>query len=129
EQGHYRYKVTATGDEAEVNATLSERLARDFNMRLPDFGEEARPEAYFESVTRLVAEKRRWRVRRFGTVGLFAFSRLAMWQDLDPSRWPDSLALDRHPLLLDLLAGRAGETGGTVGYGDVYDVDDPAVAA
>src|SRR5690606_38029599 len=34
-----------------------------------------------------------------------------------------------HPLLLDLLAGRAGETGGTVGYGDVYDVDDPAVAA
>ena len=37
-RSRYQYSVSAVGDEAEVNMTLSERLSRDFRIKLPALG-------------------------------------------------------------------------------------------
>lgn len=106
----YKYGVSGTGEETEVNLTLVERM-KEFGLRIPDFEEEDTPESYFEKVAHAIERKDRWRVRRFIAFGIFSFGKLAMWHDLDPARWPEERALERHPLVVQLLAGVGGETG------------------
>jgi hypothetical protein len=99
----YRYSVDSTGDDSEINLTLRERLRQDFAMELPLFEEEDTPESYFVKVSEMIEGKPRWRVRRFVTIGKFSFSRLVMYQDLDPSKWPANRPLEKHKVLSDLL--------------------------
>jgi len=122
----YRYFIASTGDDSEVNLTLKERLLADFGLVLPIFEEEDTPEHYWVKVEDAIKDRQRWRVRRFVTVGLFAFGRLAMYHDLDPERWPDEQALHLHPVLVELLGGS--NPGGAL-YAQDYDVDQPEVAA
>jgi hypothetical protein len=83
----YVYSVNSTGEEMETNIVLSERLARDFRLRLPEYDAEGTPESYLAKIEQEIAtDKRRWRVRRWVTIGLFAFQRLAMYRDLEPER-------------------------------------------
>ena len=96
----YRYSIASTGDDSEINLTLKERLLRDFGLVLPDLGEEDTPECYFTRAEEAIKEMERWRVRRFVTVGLFSFSRLVMYHDLDPERWPEQKTLHLHPVLV-----------------------------
>lgn len=84
-----------------MNLTLKDRLHRDFRLVLPDLGEEGTPERYFAEIEAAIRERRR--VRRFVTVGLFPFSRLVTYHDLDPDRWPEHKALHLDPVLVDLL--------------------------
>jgi very-short-patch-repair endonuclease len=124
-RSRYQYSVSAVGDEAEVNLTLSERLGRDFHIKLPTMGEEDTPEAYFARVRDEVCMNRpRWAVRCFVTLSHFPFARLAMFQDLDEDQWQGGLS--SHPVLASLLAGReAGESMFAV----EHDVDAPEVSA
>jgi hypothetical protein len=124
----YRYSVTSTGDDSEVNLTLKERLLADFGLALPDFNAEEgdTPEHYWIKVEEAIHDRQRWRIRRFVTIGLFAFGRLAMYHDLDPERWLDDQALHLHPVLVELLGGS--DSGGAL-YAQDYDVDQPEIAA
>jgi len=122
----YRYAITGTGDETEINLTLQERLRRDFNLELPELEEGDTPESYFAKVSLIVSTFKRWRVRRFMTMGLFTFSRLVMYKDLDTERWPSTQALEKHAVLVDLLSGA--DTGGST-VAEEYDVDDDRVRA
>lgn len=122
----YRYFMTSTGDDSEINLTLKERLLVDFSLALPDFEEDDTPERYFAKVEDAIKDMKRWRVRRFVTIGLFAFGRLAMYHDLDPERWPDNKALHLHPVLVELLGGS--DQSGALDAQD-YDVDQPDIAA
>ena len=87
QHGEYRFAITSTGEEPMMNITLAERLRRDFDLALPELAEEDTPESYFEKAAHLASIKKRWRIRRFITVGHFAFARLVMYQDLNPERW------------------------------------------
>ena len=58
-------------------------------------------------------------------MSLFPFGRIAMYHDLDPERWPESAALHRHPILLDLLTGS--EPPESL-FAEEYDVDSPEIA-
>jgi len=85
----YQYHVEATGEEAEINLSLSEALKNDFGIKLPEFTGEDRPEDYMQKVSECiqnfeahVPKKEKWRVRRFITVGRFHFARLVMFRDL-----------------------------------------------
>ncbi|HEX9868810.1 MAG TPA: DUF4011 domain-containing protein, partial [Candidatus Tectomicrobia bacterium] len=122
----YRYSIVSTGDDSEINLTLKERLLRDFGLVLPDLGEEDTPEYYFTKAEEAIREMKRWRVRRFVTVGLFSFSRLVMYHDLDPERWPEQKTLHLHPVLVELLGG---SDRGQAMYADDYEVDQPETAA
>jgi len=122
----YRYSIASTGDDSEINLTLKERLLRDFDLLLPEFGEEDTPEQYLAKAKEAIREITRWRMRRFVTVGLFPFSRLVMYHDLDPERWPEQKALHRHPVLVELLGGS--DRSEALHAAD-YEVDRPEIAA
>jgi very-short-patch-repair endonuclease len=124
-RSRYQYSVSAIGDEAEANLTLSERLDRDFRIQLPDLQDEESPESYLERVREEVCESRpRWTVRRFVTLAHFPFARLAMFHDLDEAQWPEGLS--SNTVVAALLGGR--EAGPTM-FAEEHDIDAPAVSA
>src|SRR5262249_17227427 len=125
QRGRWRYWVKGTGEEATSNVTLAERLKQDFGLDLPPVAEEDDAETYLGRVEELAKNQQRWRVRRFVTFGLFAFGRLAMWRDLDPSCWPDDQGPDTHPGIATLLAGGSSDR---VTVASEYDVDSPDVS-
>ena len=123
----YQYSVGAVGDEAEVNLTLSERLDRDFRVKLPALQEEESPESYLERIREEVCDGRpRWTVRRFVTLAHFPFARLAMFQDLDEEHWPGQAGLGSQPLLSALLGG---VQSGPSMFAEERDIDAPEVSA
>jgi very-short-patch-repair endonuclease len=109
-RGHYRYTVRSTGEPPIVNVALLERLKRDFEIELPSFDEEGQtPEQYLALVQKVIERQRAWKVRRWITVGLFSFARIAMYQDLDPARWEASGGLHKHACLGQILSGGSAE--------------------
>ena len=124
QRGEYRYTIASTGDEPVMNITLAERLRRDFGLGLPVLAEEDTPETYFEKVAEMAEARKRWRVRRFITVGHFAFARLVMYQDLNPEQWPEGRKLEQHGVISDLLGGTDRDE---PVFADEYDIDDPRV--
>jgi very-short-patch-repair endonuclease len=102
-RGLYRYFIEGGDGDAAVNLTLRERLRRDFQLELPDFEEDDTPESYFFRVSALLTTHKRWRVRRFVVIGHFSFARLAMFEDLAPSKWAGGL--EANQLLTSLLIG------------------------
>ncbi|MCX5478723.1 DUF4011 domain-containing protein [Kaistia geumhonensis] len=133
-RGRIVHALSAAG-LAETNLSLEKKLLTDFGIVLPAFAaDEDGPgsvEAYFEAVREAVAaESGDWRVRRFVTLGHFAFGRLAMYADLEPAQWAGHPALS--PLIGAILRGTeiAGDGGaGLASAPDDHDIDDPAVEA
>ena len=124
-RSRYQYSLSAVGDEAEVNLTLSERLGRDFRIKLPALGDEETPESYLARVRDEVCKGRpRWTVRRFVTLAHFPFARLAMFHDMDEAQWREGLS--SHRVLASLLGGR--EDASSM-FAPEHDVDAPAVSA
>jgi hypothetical protein len=118
--GEYIFSITGRDDDEPVNVALREKLKR-LDVALPDYDSEEGIEAYLASVADAVKKRPRWRVRRFATIGLFAFSRQAMWNDLDPERWPGAARPESHPLLGQIYGDVAGEHGDAIA--PIYDVD------
>lgn len=126
-RSRYQYVLLGTGDEAQVNLTLSERLSRDFRIQLPAFGEDEEPEAYLARVQAEVCEGRaRWTVRRYVTLAHFPFARLAMFHDLDESAWTEAGGLAGHAVLGELLGGSESDASM---FAEEHDIDAPEVAA
>ena len=123
-RSRYQYTLTATGDEPQPNATLSERLNKDFRVRLPEMRDEEELEGYLQRVQEDVCKGRsRWRIHRFVTLAQFPFARLAMFNDLDEASWAGTLS--SHPLLGRLLGG---SEGGEASFAEEHDVDGKEVA-
>ena len=124
----YQYAIGSLGEETDVNETLSERLSRDFGLRLPPFEDDDKPETYFKSVEKVIEGKKRWRVRRFVVVGHFAFARLVIYNDLDPKLWPGEVGIVGNQNILELFAGKdSGDRDGGFSA-EEYEVDNPSVA-
>ncbi|MBK5941600.1 DUF3320 domain-containing protein [Halochromatium roseum] len=114
--GHYQLQVR--DEEMNANLPLQERLATDFGITLPmleetasdqaageDSENEWRPSAYFEKVSRAIAQKTRWSIDENGLqLGFFSFAKLLMMHDLEPDRW-SSDHLASNPILKGLLTG------------------------
>lgn len=123
----YRYSLSYSGEDITPNLSLAEKLKQDFGIALPDIDEDLQPERYFEQVRTAVAEKRRWRVTREMTLGMFSFGKLLMYLDLDPAKWPTTGPLAKHPIITTLLEG-AREADGNP-YGETYNIDADQQAA
>ncbi|MBT6311932.1 MAG: AAA family ATPase, partial [Alphaproteobacteria bacterium] len=99
-----------------VSAESYVGFEQDFGMALPEFQTEdeaepgigaiTTPEAYFDAVTTMAAQRKGWRVRRFGTFAPFTFGNIAIFHDLAPENWPGDAALEQRPLIAGLLGGR-----------------------
>ncbi len=119
----YRYSISSRLDEeTQINITLAARLKGDFGIKLPDLEEDEIPEHYFQRIRRVIKDQKRWQLRRYLTVGHFAFARLVMFNDLDPGNWAGKRTLASHPVLARLLDG--GERGDAFHLDD-YNIDDP----
>lgn len=134
-RGRVVYALSAAAEGAETNLSLEKKLLTDYGIVLPAFSPEetaAGPiEDFFTAVSDAVeGQPGHWRVRRFVTLGHFAFGRLAMYADLQPENWA------RHPALEPLVGAilRGTEIAGDGGVGlaappDDHDVDAPGAEA
>ena len=92
-------------DQAEVNATLAHHL-RTLGAELPELREDQPIAAYLGEVREAIRGKPDWEVEEGVALGVFAFSKLAMYEDLDRMRRKGV----EHPLVRRLARG-AGEGG------------------
>jgi very-short-patch-repair endonuclease len=128
----YEYTLQYSGEDIIPNLSLREKLRADFAMALPELDENTVPEVYFSEVVQLLEDSKqnRWRVRRYISLALLNFSKLLMYLDLDPTRWPDEANIVAHPVVSRFLSGY-GQDGeedaasvGDIGFGQEYSIDD-----
>ncbi|MCU0836618.1 MAG: DUF4011 domain-containing protein [Chromatiaceae bacterium] len=122
--GTYHYTVAYTGEDILPNLSLREKLRIDFQLALPELDDLTAPEDYFAAVQELVAKPQpRWRVRRWVTVALLNFSKLLMYLDLDPQRWPGHQSITSHPIVSRFFSTQSQEGPGS-GFCDEHPIDD-----
>lgn len=111
----YEYTLSYSGEEIIPNLSLREKLRADFAMAMPELDENKVPEDYFIEVQALIKDNQpRWRVRRYISLCLLNFSKLLMYLDLDPARWPGNASILDHPVVSRFLSG----------YGEQGDAED-----
>lgn len=127
----YEYTLSYSGEDIIPNLSLREKLRADFAMALPELDENTAPEDYFSEVRAIIKDKQpRWQVRRHITLALLNFSKLLMYLDLDPARWPQDANIVDHPVVSRFLSGFGQETNaadqsaGDLGFGEEYIIDD-----
>jgi very-short-patch-repair endonuclease len=113
--------VEYTGDHLECNPCLAELLSRDFALEIPSYAEEDDVQNYLGKFGSILDAKPRWSVRHFLTLSFLSFTKILMYRDLDPARWPDG-SLAQHPRVRELFEGtRQSEAE----YGQEYMIDAP----
>ncbi len=127
----YEYTLSYSGEDIIPNLSLREKLRADFAMALPELDENTVPEDYFCEVQALIKDKQsRWRMRRYISMALLNFSKLLMYLDLDPARWPEDANIVDHPVVSRFLSGYGQETdaeeasAGDPGFGEEYIIDE-----
>jgi very-short-patch-repair endonuclease len=127
----YEYTLGYTGEDIIPNLSLREKLRIDFNMAMPDLDDETQPEVYFEQIKELIRlNQPKWRLRRYISLSLLNFSKLLMYLDLDPERWPEGASIVDHLVINRFLAGysevestEAGDEA-AVSFGEEYLIDE-----
>lgn len=126
----YEYTLSYTGEDIIPNLSLREKLRADFAMALPELDENTIPEDYFQEVQALIEDKQpRWLMRRYISLTLLNFSKLLMYLDLDPARWPDDKNIVDHPVVSRFLYGfnqeeNEPDSAGELGFGEEYLIDE-----
>jgi len=125
----YKYAILYTGEDITTNLSLAKKLSEDFDLVLPEFEENTTPESYFEKVTNMISDKKEWRVAREMIIGMFSFSKLLMYLDLDFYRWPKSSSLsDNENLRIVLVGSENQNAGNAINFGDEYNIDNDSRA-
>lgn len=75
------YYIKVTDDEIIVNPTFAFKLLQEYNIKLPEFDEEAGIEEYFIKVDEILSPLK-WRVIRRCRIGIFSFLKINMYKDL-----------------------------------------------
>lgn len=96
------YRVVWTEEDIFTNITLKIKLL-ELGVKLPEFEMEedgADIGKYYALVEETIKNLDNWKVNRQESyLDLFSFSKLLMYIDLDPSRWPGEKNLYDHPIL------------------------------
>jgi len=123
--GLYRYHLRYTGEDIIPNLSLHEKLQCDFGIALPSLDDEMLPETYFKQIQAIIEKnKPRWKVRRYGALSLLNFSKMLMYLDLDPERWPQgSKNLLNHEVIKRLFTSQAGNNSNAGSLSGEYSID------
>jgi very-short-patch-repair endonuclease len=113
--------VEAPGLEPRLNLTLAEKLRREFGVALPDpgDGDELDLAAVLDTAEALAVTRPGWRLDRGAQLGIFAFAKFVMWNDLDARAGE----LMQSPIVAHLAAG------GGLAFGQPTAAADAAVTA
>lgn len=114
----YQYSIVYSGEDVHENKTLREKLNQDFCLQLPEFDEEEDPGSYFSKIQLAIQKKKHWQVKYQLTLGFLSFGKLAIWNDLDPKKWP---SLINHSLLKEIFSGNCGQ--GASLFPEDYEID------
>lgn len=123
----FRYRITPTGEDWDINVTLREKCKTEFGFDFPDINEDESLDAYLQRVKRgLENAPRGWSLKVMVTLGFVSFGKILMWRDLDPKRWPDNSFFKFEPIG-DLLGDRS-QSADDVGadestWVEEYDID------
>lgn len=125
----YEYTLSYSGEDIIPNLSLREKLRVDFALELPDLDESTRPEVYFEAVLEVIRNNQpRWQLHRYITLALLNFSKLLMYLDLDPDRWPKERQITQHPVVARFLSGfgsdQNDEKNEALGFEGEYPIDE-----
>ncbi|MEN8217935.1 MAG: DUF4011 domain-containing protein, partial [Pseudomonadota bacterium] len=82
----HHYALSYCDEDIEINLSLAEKLASDFNLQLPVFDDE--PENYLALVAELMPH---WQVVPDIRLDLFSFSKLLMYKDLEAEHWLENV--------------------------------------
>jgi len=126
DHGVYTYVLTARDDDIEINQAFVQLLRGTIGLEIPSWDTEDSLSDYFVKVEDILATQRRWQLRRWVTIGLFTFAKLAMYNDLDPKWWAKNRPLEAHPILSDLLIGTSSIS--EVTLAPDYEIDSPNLA-
>lgn len=97
-QGVYEYKISVVDDSLLPNLTLSEKLAIDFGLALPEVTDDIKPDAYLKLVeSKISSNQPRWKVRRQANLSLLNFAKQVIYEDLDPNNWPEDAKIEELP--------------------------------
>ena len=77
------FKLLQDEDEPTVNFTLAEKM-RGFGIQLPEFVTETETITdYLQAVQRMITKRDEWSLQEDVYLSTFAYSKLAMWRDLE----------------------------------------------
>jgi very-short-patch-repair endonuclease len=98
------FAISWTSEDLQPNLSLARKLAVDFGIDLPEFGEDDPLETYFDKIRHTVSGHSSWRIRRFVTLTLFTnLGKLLLYLDLDPAKWPKDGKPADHPIVRTLV--------------------------
>jgi very-short-patch-repair endonuclease/DNA polymerase III delta prime subunit len=100
------FRLRYSGDEVTPNFCLVE-LAKRLSVQMPQLPEsrDIQIPNYFDAIRRSIANVPSWYVDADAvSLGLFSFSKMLMYSDLDPAIWPSG-ALLGHPTIATILGG------------------------
>ncbi|PQO40362.1 DUF4011 domain-containing protein [Bremerella cremea] len=125
--GEPRFTIQWDEDEVQFNLSLQKKLARDFDLKLPEFSEESCPETYFKEIRSAIRTKQDWSIKREAVLGFFSFHKLSMYADIDPENWGMTDGTFSGGLLEDLVSGREANEDEDLSssslYAPDYDID------
>ena len=108
-----RFKVANEGGEVGANLSLYYKLKRDFGINLPLFDAEGDVPIgeYFSHVEAAIGGQERWRVERDAMqLGFFSFTKLLMYEDLNPATWQEGGGGLAHAVMAPLLGDGFGQS-------------------
>lgn len=132
--GASQFAIEWDEDEVQFNLSMQKKLARDFDLILPDLPEGTKPEEYFHELRLAIESKPEWSIRREAVLGFFSFHKLSMYADIDPANWDLSTGIESNTIVEQLICGGSGP-GGEQDLGEAnlyapdYDVDRNSTAA
>lgn len=124
--GYDSFEISLLDDGLLSNVTLHEKLKNDFGLELPLLDEDIAPEDYFNLIEKnILANEKGWKIQRKACMCLLNFTKQAMYQDLDPSIWPESHSIEQHPVIQQLFSKVAKEKE-SHSFDIEYEIDDIA---
>jgi hypothetical protein len=106
EQGTKKiFEISHDGGELEPNTSLKLVLESQFDLKLPFIEEGESVTSYLNKVEQLIRGIERWSIVRTAHLAFFSFTKLRMYEDLDPAAWPEENSLENNELIQAILEG------------------------
>ena len=77
------FRIALNDDDLTLNETLRFKLNKDLGISLPEIEPDMKPSEYFTGVEQTLAGVVDWEVEDSVYLGIFSYSKLAMWRDLE----------------------------------------------
>lgn len=121
-QANGQFRLKHDGGDLGSNLAFAVMAKESFGLELPEWQDEESAPAYYALVEESVKRMPGWRVdHTFAALGFFQFTKLVMYEDLDPIRWPKDSTPIQHPDVTALLGSGYGPAAKSIPEGNDLD--------